>query len=131
MSSVLVAVFGFYLTPDSMADDHHQMWVADAEASSVENPVNASLRSANRGARLYTQRCTVCHGEEGAGDGPGGRALSPKPANLTVSAVQDQSDGSLFWKIAEGRGAMPAWKSILDEDQRWNLVNFIKSLNTH
>lgn len=42
--------------------------------------------------------------------------------------VQDQSDGALYWKIGEARVAMPAWNGIVDDDERWNLVNYIRSL---
>jgi mono/diheme cytochrome c family protein len=42
--------------------------------------------------------------------------------------VQDQSDGALYWKIGEARVAMPAWNGIVDDDERWSLVNYIRSL---
>ena len=100
----------------------------NAEAISIGNPVNANRRSLNRGKRLFTQRCAICHCEAAMSDGPGGRALAPKPAELTAGFTQQQSGGALFWKIAEGRGTMPGWKAILDDNERWNLVNYIKSL---
>jgi len=48
------------------------------------------------------------------------------PSDLTASA-SNQTEGELFWKITEGKGAMPAWKGLSETD-RWNLVSYMKSL---
>lgn len=56
-----------------------------------------------------------------------GAALNPKPKNLAEKAVQAQTDGELFWKISNGRGAMPPWNSLSEKD-RWSLVRYIRSL---
>ena len=129
---VLVAVLCSYLMPASLAHEIASeivaRWIADETVAAVENPINANRRSANRGRRIFAQRCAVCHGDKGAGDGPAGKSISPQVADLTAYEVQDQSDGALYWKIGEGRVAMPAWKAILDDDERWNLVNYIRSL---
>jgi mono/diheme cytochrome c family protein len=39
-----------------------------------------------------------------------------------------ETDGALFWKMSEGRGVMPAWKDILSETERWQLVNYLRKL---
>lgn len=99
------------------------------EAMNLENPVPATEESIAAGAALYAQYCAVCHGAEGRGDGPGGVALNPKPANLHADHVQVLTDGGLFWFItngAEGTG-MPAWESVLSEEQRWQLVNYLRT----
>jgi mono/diheme cytochrome c family protein len=80
------------------------------------------------GKKLSTEKaCTACHGDSGKGDGPGAAALNPKPADWTAKAVQDQTDGCVFWKMSTGRGAMPPW-AALSETERWQLVHFVKSL---
>lgn len=134
MPLMLIVVLCSYLTPSSMAhkivDEAKEIvahWPAGALASTVENPINANRRSVNRGKRLFDQRCAVCHGDEGAGDGPASKSLSPKPANLTTHEFQEQSDGALYWKISKGRATMPAWEAVLDEDERWNVVNYLRS----
>ncbi len=49
--------------------------------------------------------------------------------------MADISDAYIFWRITEGgtmepfNSAMPPWKDILSEDQRWELVSFIRSLS--
>ena len=128
MPFALIVVFCIYLAPASVAASQVEPWMVNVAAEVSENPVSANRRSLNRGERIFSRRCAVCHGEAAIGNGPGGRALMPKPTDLTASFTQQQSDGALFWKITEGRGSMPAWKAILDEDERWNLVNYIKTL---
>jgi mono/diheme cytochrome c family protein len=54
-------------------------------------------------------------------------ALNPKPADWTSAKVQSESDGEIFWKISNGRGAMPPWKHLAEND-RWALIRYIRSL---
>ena len=115
-------------------DEHTGMMAmhsVPAEAAAVENPVPPSENSTSNGASLYAANCAVCHGESGLGDGPGGVALSPKPADLTADHVQMNTDGALFYIIThglEGTG-MPAWEEQLNEEERWHLVNFMRTLD--
>ena len=70
----------------------------------------------------------TCHGASGKGDGAAAAALPPpKPADWTSAKVQAETDGELFWKITNGRGAMPPWKHLPEKD-RWELVNYIRTL---
>jgi len=105
-----------------------QDWKAPASAKATKNPVEkaAGLKA---GKSLFDTNCAMCHGNAGKGDGPAGAALNPKPRDLASKAVQAQTDGELFWKISEGRGAMPTWKSSPEKD-RWSLVRYIRSLAT-
>lgn len=102
-------------------------WEAPEAAARRHNPVPATWASVVRGRRLYRQYCVSCHGESARGNGPAGAGLTPGPSNLRKSA-EDHTAGELAWKIANGRGPMPAWKNTLSESQIWDLVNFIKSL---
>lgn len=102
-------------------------WMAPAEAAKRRNPVAASRASIERGRKLFQSHCVTCHGAQGRGDGPAAAALNPQPADLTVMAGQ-HPDGDFAWKIANGRGAMPAWKSRLKPNQIWDLVNFIQGM---
>jgi mono/diheme cytochrome c family protein len=72
--------------------------------------------------------CSPCHGYTGKGDGCVSALLNPRPADHTSPAVQNESDGALFWKITNGRGKMQSYKAILTDRQRWGLVNFIRTL---
>lgn len=99
------------------------------EALALENPIPPTEDSIARGAEIYAQNCAACHGPEGYGDGPAAAALDPKPANLHADHVQDLPDGGLFWIISHGAPgtAMPAWKETLSEEDRWHVVNFIRT----
>lgn len=103
-----------------------------AEALAVENPIPATESSIAAGAATYTQFCAVCHGNEGKGDGPGAAALNPKPADFSAEHVQVLSDGGLFWFITNGvpGSAMPPWGEVLSEQQRWEVVNFLRTFDT-
>jgi mono/diheme cytochrome c family protein len=72
------------------------------------------------GERIVKERCVLCHGESGKGDGPGGAALNPKPRNWTDHGYMgSQTDEQLYQVIYNGKGAMPAWgkTGILTESE--------------
>lgn len=105
----------------------HGHWMAPEEAAKRPNPVKTNNASRARGKKLFAANCASCHGRAARGDGPAGAALNPKPADLAVMAGQ-HPDGDFAWKIAEGRGAMPAWKQAFKDEQIWDLVNYIQGL---
>ena len=99
-------------------------WVAPADAKAAKNPV----KGIGNAKKAVETNCVSCHGASGKGDGPAAAALPPpKPANWTGDAVQKQTDGEIFWKISNGRGAMPPWKHLPD-NERWEIVNYIRTL---
>ena len=95
-----------------------------------ENPVPADDGSLARGAELFSVHCAQCHGAAADGNGP----VSPflikyKPANLTTDVVQSKSDGSVFLTISDGlEGRMPALNENLTVSERWDVVNYLRTL---
>ncbi|NWA04261.1 FTR1 family protein [Pseudomonas gingeri] len=82
----------------------------------------------SRGAPLYAQQCSVCHGDTGAGDGPAGVGLTPSPANLRDAARLDRlSLYGIYNTLTLGvEGTdMPSFADQLDERQRWDLATYI------
>ena len=71
----------------------------------------------------------VCHGERGRGNGPAAAGLSPPPADLVLHVPQ-HSDGELFYMIGRGmpNSAMPEWRNVLTERERWDLVHYLRVL---
>lgn len=95
-----------------------------------ENPMPADEASIARGAELYAINCKMCHGETGEGTGPVAAFLvNFKPANLTSPVVQSKSDGSIFLTITNGlEGRMPPLNENLTVSDRWDVVNFVRTL---
>ena len=104
-------------------------WTSPATALQLKNPGAGDLNNAKQGKTLYFSYCTPCHGDKGKGDGPAAAALNPKPADHTSDAIAAEPDGSLFYKISEGRNPMPQFKTTLSETQRWELVDYIRTLH--
>tara|TARA_R110002124_G_scaffold54862_1_gene155643 strand:- start:4041 stop:4472 length:432 start_codon:yes stop_codon:yes gene_type:complete len=109
-------------------DVQQKKWVAPESADKIVNPLKGDEKSLSIGKKLFKMQCAVCHGFKGKGDGVAGAGLNPKPANLTSEAVQSQTDGAIFWKIQEGLGPMPNYKSSLKENYRWSIINYIRTL---
>ena len=97
------------------------------EAPAAEKAKKSPGGNVAAGKKLADTNCASCHGNSGKGDGPAAAALNPKPADWTSAKVQGEPEGSLFWKISNGRGPMPPWKHLSEKD-RWDLVAYVKSL---
>jgi mono/diheme cytochrome c family protein len=94
------------------------------------NPVPADQTSLARGAELFNINCTACHGADGKGDGPVAPFLqNKKPVDLTGAIASSLSDGAIFMTITEGTPAgMPALNENLTVRERWDVVNFVRTL---
>lgn len=103
-------------------------WVAPDSANTLKNPFVNNASAASKGQRLFNQMCAICHGRKGDGTGGGGASLNPKPADFLSEKVKQESDGALFWKMTHGNPPMASYKDMLSDDQRWELVTYIRSL---
>lgn len=105
-------------------------WTVPKEAVNVQNPLPKDAASIKNGSTLYKAYCSPCHGDKGKGDGAASASLNPKPADHTSAMVQAESDGTLYYKISEGHAhtAMPPFKAVLSADQRWAIINFMRTL---
>jgi mono/diheme cytochrome c family protein len=114
---------------NGMMERHHATIPADY--ADVTNPTPDDSDSLARGASLYATHCASCHGDGGMGDGAAGAALDPKPASVAHTS-QMMSDAYLFWRVSEGgvpfQTAMPVWKDLLDEQARWDVINYVRAL---
>jgi cytochrome c6 len=89
-------------------------------------PAAALADAAPDGAAIFKSKCAICHGADGKGQTPTGRSL--KVRDLSLKDVQKQSDAELQKIIADGKGAMPSFKSALDQASIDALIVFIRSL---
>jgi len=102
------------------------MFDAKEAAASVPNPVPATPESVARGKYLFEITCMVCHGPEGRGDGPVGQVFEPSPVDLNDAYTQDQADGQIFFTLTRGRGVMPFYRDALSQQERWDVINYLK-----
>lgn len=132
--SLLLFVLAWLITLSSFTNSSsppiQDVWVAPVSADSLKSPYPDEPLILTQGEELYLLYCASCHGEEGYGDGAAGGALGVQPADFHEEAVQKQSDGALFWKLSTGRGSMPPFGEVFSEEQKWQLIAFIRNLSS-
>lgn len=106
-------------------------WPVPVEARKLTNPLPASEATLKEAKGLYTEYCAQCHGDTGKGDGPEAAMYKTKPADFTdAHMMSEMTDGEIYYKMTEGRRPMPGFKKTLTEEQRWMLVNYVKTFAT-
>jgi mono/diheme cytochrome c family protein len=103
------------------------------EAAPAPAPVAAADPA--RGATHYQTLCASCHGPRGAGDGPAGQGLDPRPARHDDGAYMNALSNEHLFKVIEEGGAavgksplMAPWGGALSDDQIRDVVAFVRSL---
>lgn len=120
-------------------EHHHQHDVWEPPPAEYANARSTRWDDADaiaRGQELFTTHCRLCHGADGKGTGPAAQALEHAPADLTNHFHRAPGDGDayLFWRVSEGgqvepfksmKSTMPAFKTVLSEDQRWDVLAYV------
>lgn len=96
-------------------------WEAPADEAAKENPIASDKKALSDGAAIFNTQCVACHGATGKGDG------AIPSADMSTKQFQAQSDGAIFYKLHTGRGAMPAFAALSDDDT-WKLIHFLRTL---
>ena len=100
-------------------------WRVPDNYKNMKNPVKSDASVLSDAKALYSTHCKSCHEAKGLGDGNKAAQLKTDPGDFSIAAFQSQSDGSLFYKLSEGRDDMPEFKKkIPDADDRWSIVLF-------
>lgn len=99
------------------------------DVTNIRNPIPPDQRSLTAGKQIYDASCAACHGDTGRGDGPAGIRLVPRPADLRVHMAAGHTDGQLFYWVSYGVAGtdMPAWRDKLSEEERWQVINYIRT----
>lgn len=103
------------------------MTVSAYPTSFYQSTVPFTASSIMRGAQVYAEHCSACHGIGGRGDGTLAKSLPVAPADLAAEHIFGHSDGDLFWWISQGIpvGGMPGFAVMVSESRRWDVINFI------
>lgn len=97
-------------------------------AAGLENPVEATPGSLERGEELFLRFCAPCHGPDGAGATGYVVPAGMPPFSLTVERVRGYTDGYLYGMVRVGRGLMPAYGDKVAHWDRWHIVNYVREL---
>lgn len=130
VSSILMSTQQFNENPGNnslLPDIDTSQWLAPDSVNELVNPIEANEESLAEGKTIYSRNCRSCHGKLGDGTGAGGQDLSTKVTDFTDPDFQQQSEGSIFWKITTGRNDMESYKEELDDDEIWKIVIYIKT----
>lgn len=122
LKTILVAGVLLMLHPAVQGQD----WPVPENMAAALNPSEYTLENVKAGKAIYTRNCLSCHGDPGKNNP---LTLVPMPVDIATEQMQANSEGSLFYKITNGRGVMPPFGSTLSENDRWLLVNFIQNYN--
>jgi S-disulfanyl-L-cysteine oxidoreductase SoxD len=128
---VMIGEMVFSMPPGSMARSGSELYYpkeAREAAAARRNPVAATPESIKRGAELFTVYCTPCHGSTGKGDGLVAAKFVPA-ADLTNPDLQKvRTDG--YWQsyLGAGGAVMPSYGEALSPEERWDVVNFLRTL---
>ncbi len=108
----------------------------------ISSSLFAAQGDKDAGKKIYDKKCWWCHGEKGEGNGPAAEFLLPPPRDFTLGVYKFKSsppgqvarDEDIFRIISDGMPgtmlgtAMPEWKDVLSEKDRWDLVAYVKSM---
>ena len=120
--------------PEKQQDFSMMTWELPEDASKTKNPIATSEESVAKGRELYLARdkgnCIFCHGETGAGNEANLAGLRRKPSDISnKERMSSMTDGEVFWKVSKGiNGIMPAGEKRMTEEERWNVVNYVRTL---
>ncbi len=113
--------------PRTGGELHYSVGEREA-AAQRKNPVPATPDSVRKGAALFAVYCTPCHGASGKGDGLVAAKFVP-PADLTNPDLQKgRTDG--YWQsyMSVGGSVMPSYAEALSAEERWHVVNYLRTL---
>lgn len=99
------------------------------------NPLKPTVENIDAGKGIWTRECAVCHGDAARGEGIFRSGIEPVPPdfqNPGSAVYQSTTDADYYWRISEGVPwtAMPTWKLVYAENQRWQLVTYLRTMFT-
>jgi mono/diheme cytochrome c family protein len=105
---------------------HAQVWVVPEDQKTKVSPYRFNADSIKKGETIFTKNCQSCHGNPGKKNWA---KITPEPGDPASEKFQLQTDGEMFYRITSGKAPMPEFRNILSENERWNVISFIRSFN--
>jgi mono/diheme cytochrome c family protein len=103
-----------------------QDWVVPEEAKAKVCPYQFTPDSVKKGEAIFIKNCQSCHGYPGKNNVA---KITPVPEDPSTEKFQKQTDGEMFYRITTGKAPMPEFRNILQENDRWNVIAFLRSFN--
>lgn len=135
----LLTLLGLLLSIGILSYSPFAFGAGQADAQQVRPAIAAVRGDRSAGKTIYERYCHYCHGRKGYGDGPVGTAITPHPADFVHDSKRmAKSDEKLFKSIRDGvqrkiggeAMAMPRWAHILTEKQIWDVLAYIRQLES-
>jgi mono/diheme cytochrome c family protein len=126
MQRIVKLLVLLFLPVFSCSEAFTQGWTAPDDKAQQVSPVKFGDDTRKQGEIIFQRNCLSCHGTPGRANFVN---LNPPPGDPATDKFQLQTDGALFFKIAEGRTPMPSFKDILSADERWQIISYIRSFN--
>ena len=129
--ALALAIGALATAPPALAAqaDSSDPWVVPERRAARANPLEPTPDVIAHGRELYEQQCEFCHGSSGDNDGAAAPAEIANARRLSDPALNEESDGALFWKIGEGRNPMPSTWDMLEDQDRWSIVLYLRTLS--
>jgi mono/diheme cytochrome c family protein len=124
----LLVVFGLFVAFSAQAQDKGKKWVAPESAKKLKNEVKVDDENLAAGKALYIKHCKSCHGGGGKGDGPKAANLEKECGDFTSADFKALSDGEIYWITTEGNDPMPTFKKKTSDEERWQMVMYVRTL---
>jgi len=107
-------------------EGYSQEWTVPENEAAVVSPLPFNNATVREGKTVYEKNCKSCHGDPGKNNAI---VLVPPPPDMASEKMQANTDGGMFYKVTNGRGAMPTFKPTLSETQIWQVINFIRKFD--
>lgn len=115
-----------FLTHITMFYSFAQEWKVPERNKKKTAPAKFTSENIKKGETLFNMNCVACHGNPGKGNFA---KINPSPGDPASEKYQGNTDGDIFYKMTNGRLPMPSFKNTITEEDRWNIIAFVRSFN--
>lgn len=130
--SLVVLVGALSLLGAAGAFAQEGTWEVPEDQKALENPVPNSPEAVAAGKALYDKHCKMCHGDTAKGDGAATQFIKPAPPDISTAAAKARmTDGEIFYKVTTGKRPMPAMQRKMSEEERWQVVHYLRTLQVN